>query len=135
MAIAGHSGSCTIGGTAITEAKSWTLNVSQDVVDTTNFSSGGWKESAATLKGWSGSITVIYDGGDDTGQAALIAGVTSGDVVALVLNADASGSGTSETFSGNAIITSMPITNAVSGIIEVSFDYTGSGALSQAALA
>lgn len=134
MAITGHSGSCTVGASAITEAKAWSLDVSQDVADITNFSSAGWKESAATLKSWSGSITVLFDGGADTGQAALIAGATSGTSVALVLTTSAAGAGTSEKFSGSAIITSMPITNEVSGIIEVSFSFTGTGALTQAAI-
>ena len=134
MAIIGHSGSCTVGASTVTEAKSWSLDISQEVADVTSFNSSGWKESAATLKAWSGSITVIFDGGDDTGQAALIAGVTSGSSVALVLNTAATGAGTSEKFSGDAIITSMPITNDVNGIIEVSFSFTGTGALTQAAL-
>lgn len=134
MAIKGYSGSCTVGGSAVTEAKAWSLDVTQETVDTTNFGSAGWKESVPTLKAWSGSITVIYDGGDDTGQASLIAGVTSGSEVAVELVTSASGLGTSEKFSGNAIITSMPITNDVNGIIEVSFSFEGSGALTQAAI-
>lgn len=134
MAITGHGGSCTVGGTVVTEAKAWSLDVSQGTADITNFGSGGWVENAATLKSWSGSITVLFDGGADAGQANLIAGVTSGASVALVLLTTASGSGTSEKFTGNAIVTSMPITNEVSGIIEVTFAFTGTGALTQAAL-
>ena len=135
MAIKGYAGSCTVGGTEVTAAKAWSLDITQDTVDVTNFSSNGWKESQATLKGWSGSITVIFDGGDDAGQGNLIAGVTSGSSVALALLTDASGSGTSEKFSGNAIVTSMPVTNDVNGIIEVTFAFEGTGALTQAALA
>lgn len=134
MAITGHSGSCTVGASAVTEAKAWSLDVSQGTADITNFSSNGWAESAATIKSWSGSITVIFDGGADTGQAALITGVTSGASVALELVTGSIGSGSSEKFSGDAIITSMPITNEVNGIIEVSFSFTGTGALTQAAI-
>lgn len=134
MAIIGHSGSCTVGGSAVAEAKNWSLDISQGTTDVTNFGSGGWTESAATLKSWSGSITVIFDGGADAGQAALIAGVTSGNSVALELITSASGSGSSEKFSGSAIVTSMPVTNDVNGIIEVSFKFTGTGALTQAAI-
>ena len=135
MAIQGYSGSCTVGGTAVAEAKAWSLDVSQETVDTTNFGSSGWKESTPTLKSWSGSITVIFDGGADSGQANLIAGVTSGGTVALVLSTSAGGSGTSEKFSGDAVVTSMPVTNDVNGIIEVSFSFEGTGALTQAAIA
>ena len=135
MAIKGYSGSCTVGGTAVGEAKAWSLDVSQETVDTTNFGSAGWKESEATLKSWSGSITVLFDGGADAGQAALITGVTSGSSVAVVLSTAATGAGTSEKFSGDVLVTSMPITNDVNGIIEVSFSFEGTGALTQSALA
>ena len=135
MAIKGYSGSCEIGPNVITEAKIWSLSVSQDTADTTNFSSDGWKESTPTLKGWNGSITVLFDGGSDAGQADLIAGATSGTSVSLVLITDASGSGTAEKFAGNAIITAMPITNDVNGILEVTFTFEGTGALTASALA
>lgn len=135
MAIKGYNGSCTVGGNSVGSAKAWSLDVTQETVDTTNFGSSGWKESAPTLKSWSGSITVIFDGGDDAGQASLIAGVTSGTAVALELLTGATGSGTSEKFAGNAVVTSMPITNDVNGIIEVSFSFEGTGALTQSALA
>lgn len=134
MAIVGYSGSCTVDTDTVTQAKAWSLTITQDTTDTTNFSSAGWKESTATLKSWSGTITVIYDGGDDDGQANLITGITTGAAVALVLNTSASGAGTAETFSGNAIVTSMPITNDVNGIIEVAFAFEGTGALTPAAL-
>jgi len=135
MATIGYSGSCTVDSDVVTEAKAWSLDITQETVDTTNFGSNGWKESTPTLKAWSGSITVIYDGGDDDGQAGLIAGVTSGSSVALVLSTSASGAGTAEKFSGNAIVTSMPVTNDVNGIIEVSFSFEGTGALTSAAIA
>ena len=135
MAIKGYSGSCTVGGTAVAEAKAWSLDVSQETVDTTNFGSAGWKESTPTLKSWSGSITVLFDGGADAGQAGLIAGVTSGTTVALELNVSATGAGTSEKFSGSAVVTNMPISNDVNGIVEVSFSFEGTGALTQAATA
>ena len=135
MAIVGYSGSCTAGGGAVGKAKAWSLDISRETVDITDFSSSGWKESKSTLKSWSGTITVIFDGGADTGEAALITGLTGGDSIALVLSTSATGSGTAEKFSGNANVTSIPITNDVNGIIEVSFAFEGTGALTLAALA
>lgn len=133
-AIIGHSGSCTAGGSAVGVAKAWSVDITGETVDVTDFSSGGWKESVQTLKSWSGSITVIYDGGEDTGVAGLITGLTAGSTVALVLQTSATGTGTAEKFSGNALITSMPVTNDVNGIIEVSFSFEGTGALTLAAI-
>lgn len=134
-AIVGYSGSCTVGASSVGTAKAWSVDITGETVDTTNFASNGWKESVSTLKSWSGSITVNFDGGADSGEAAIIAGLTSGSSVALVLQTGATGSGTAEKFSGSANVTSMPITNDVNGIIEVSFSFEGTGALTLAAIA
>jgi len=133
--IVGHSGSCTAGGTAVGTARAWTMNLTSDTVDTTTFADGGWKANTQTLKGWAGNITVVFDGGADTGEAALIASITSGATVALELLTSASGSGTAEKYSGSANVVGLPITNEYSGVIIVSFDYPGTGALTVAALA
>ena len=127
--IIGHSGSCTAATNSVGTAKAWSLDLTGETVDTTNFASAGWKESVATLKAWSGTITVIFDGGADTGEASLITGITTGASVALILDTSATGAGTAEKFSGDALITSMPITNDVNGIIEVSFSFEGTAAL------
>lgn len=132
--IVGYSGSCKVGASAIATAKIWSLDISRETVDATTFTSAGWKESVATLKSWSGTITVLYDGGADAGVAALITGLTAGTSVALELLTSAAGAGTSEKFSGNALVTSMPITNDVNGIIEVAFAFEGTGALTLAAI-
>jgi hypothetical protein len=133
-AIIGHSGSCTVDAGAVGTAKIWSLDVTGDTADVTTFASAGWKENAQTLKGWSGTITVIFDGGADTGEASLITGLTSGTAVALVLSTSAAGAGTAEKFSGDAVVTSMPITNDVNGVIEVAFAFVGTGALTPAAI-
>jgi len=132
--IVGYSGSCTAGGSVVGTAKAWSIDLTNETVDTTNFASSGWKESVTTLKSWSGTITVNFDGGADAGEALIIAGLVAGTEVALVLNTSATGAGTAEKFSGNANITSLPITNDVNGIVEVSFAFEGTGALAIAAL-
>lgn len=133
--IVGYSGSCTAATNTVGTAKAWSLDLSRETVDTTNFASNGWKESVSTLQMWSGTITVNFDGGADSGEASLISGLTSGSSVALELITSATGAGTAEKFSGNANITSIPITNDVNGIIEVSFAFEGTGELTIAALA
>ncbi len=133
--IIGHSGSCTAGGTAVGTAKIWSVDIVGDTVDTTTFASGGWKENAQTLKSWSGSITVVFDGGADTGEASLITSLIDGASVELELLTSATGAGAAEKFTGDAIVSSMPITNDLNGIIEVSFSYVGTGALVPSAIA
>ena len=61
MAVKGYSGSCTADGTNVGTAKIWSLDITQETTDSTNFASNGWKESVATLKSWGGNITVVFD--------------------------------------------------------------------------
>lgn len=128
--IKGYDGAVYIGATptAVGQTKSWTLNLSKAIADVTTFDANGWTESASTLKSWSGNVNVLFDP-TEAGQALIIAGFDSGDVVALelVLN---DGKTTEEwTYSGNAIVTSQPVSSDTAALVEVSFDFTGTGAL------
>lgn len=134
MAIKGHSGSCTAGGSVVGTAKAWSVDISADTADTTKFSDGDWRTSESLLKQWSGSITVIFDAGGDAGEAKLIESLTAGSPVDLVLNTSATGTGAAEKYSGSANITSLPVSSEVGSIIEVSFSFQGSGELALAAL-
>jgi len=129
MAIKGHEGSVTVAGnaSAMGNAKAWSLDITQETADITDFGSSGWKESTATLKSWSGSITAIFDGsGADEGD--LIAALTGGTTATVDLQV---GDGTTgnDKFSGTTNITSMSITNDVNGIVEASFNFEGTGTL------
>lgn len=127
MAIKGYSGSVTVETGAMGNAKSWSLDISQETVDTTNFGSSGWKESTATLNGWSGSITAIFDA-SGTAEGALQTGLTAGSSVALDLQMGG-GTGSYDKYSGSAIITGQSVTNDVNGIVEVTFNFEGTGAV------
>ena len=130
MSIKGYGGSVTVGASTVGTAKIWTLDMSASETDSTTFADGGWSSTCAGLKSWSGSITVMWDAGSDAGEDALIQAFVAGTEVALVLDTEAStGTGTSEIFSGNVVITSMPITNDVSSCVEVTFGFSGRGAL------
>jgi|SaaInlLV_10m_DNA_3_1039740.scaffolds.fasta_scaffold00252_36 hypothetical protein len=127
MAITGHSGSVTVASGAMGNAKSWSLDISQETAETTDFGSNGWKESTATLKSWSGSIVCIFDA-SGTAEGALQTGLTGGSTVALELMLGA-GTGSYDKYSGNATITSQAASSDVSGIVEVTFNFEGTGAL------
>jgi len=127
MAITGHSGSVTVASGAMGNAKAWSLDVTQETVDTTDFDSSGWKESTATLNSWSGSITAIFDA-SGTAEGALQTGLTGGSSVTLSLQLGG-GTGSYDVYSGSAIITGQSITNDVNGIVEATFSFEGTGAL------
>ena len=84
MAIIGHTGSVTVASGAMGNAKAWSLDISQETADITDFGSSGWKESAATLNAWSGSITAIFYA-SGTAEGALQTGLTACSSVALDL--------------------------------------------------
>jgi len=127
MAIIGHEGSVTVASGSMGNAKAWSLDVTQETVDITDFDSSGWKESTATLNSWSGSITAIFDA-SGTAEGALQTGLTGGSSVALELQLGG-GAGSYDVYSGNAIITGQSITNDVNGIVEATFSFEGTGAL------
>ena len=127
MAIQGYNGSVTVASGAMGNAKAWSLDINQDTTDTTDLSSSGWKTSTTTLKGWTGSITAIFDA-SGTAEGALQTGLTGGSTVALDLQLG-DGTGTLDKYSGSANITSQSVTNDVNGIVEVTFNFEGTGAI------
>ena len=127
MAIKGYDGSVTVAAGAMGNAKAWSLDISQETVDTTDFGSAGWKESVSTLNSWSGSITAIFDA-SGTAEGALQTSLTAGSVVALALQMG-DGTGSYDVYTGNANITSQSVSNDVNGIVEVTFNFEGTGAL------
>ena len=127
MAIKGHEGSVTVASGAMGNAKAFSLDINQETVDTTDFGSSGWKESQATLKSWSGSITAIFDA-SGADEADLQTALTGGSAINLDLQLG-DGTGSYDKYSGSANITSQSVTNDVNGIVEVTFNFEGTGAL------
>ena len=130
MSIKGHNGTVTAGASLVGTAKIWSLDMTASETDSTVFSDGGWSAVCAGLKTWSGSITVMFDGGSDAGEDILIQSFIDGTEIALVLfTGDGSGTDTATEYSGNVVITSMPITVDVSACLELTFGFSGRGAL------
>lgn len=123
---AGKEGSVTFGGSSIGELKSWSLNADVEMLDDTAMGDD-WRTVKGGLGSWSGTATAHLDY-DDTAQAAaivdILASSPSGDSVALVFLA-ASG----KTFGGNALVSNVSMTADLGNVIEVSFTFTGNGAL------
>ena len=114
-AIAGKDGDIAIAGYTV-DLKEWTLDIESDIEDTSAFGDS-WKTNMGTLLGWSGSAS---------GFAAAADLSPTGTSVACTFE-DGSG-----TWTGNAIVGKVGLKAAVDGLIEVSFDLTGDGAISYA---
>lgn len=105
----GLSGTVT-GPTGATEVTQWDVTLNVDAQEATSFSSSGWKERIACLKGGSGTFRSIGD--------SSTVGAHSGS-----FKTNAAGL----TIGGNIIITKIDVETPVNGIVSFnhSFNFTG----------
>ncbi|SNX74845.1 hypothetical protein SAMN05878503_1276 [Cereibacter ovatus] len=123
--IHGKDGVVKIGTADFAHVQSWNLDVTADVAEA--YSMGEeWKDAGVGVKGWSGSLECYFDPADTTQG-----GLDVGDVVALNLypGGDATGA---RYFSGNAVVSGVPLSGAKDGWVSVTFNFTGKGALASA---
>lgn len=128
----GKEGIIKVGASPVTvaEVREWQLDTISETADTSSINSvqgnGGWKTHAATLLAWEGSISCWWDETDATGQQTIDAGST----IALKLYPEGTTTGATY-FSGNAIVGGVNRKAAMDGIVEVSFNFKGTGALTE----
>ncbi len=119
----GSAGTVKVGSNAIAELKSWTLDQSQDTVETTKLGDTV-KTYSATQSSSSGTMDCFWDESDSNGQVALAIGTTA------TLNLYPEGATSGDTFySGSAIITSVGVSQSHDGIVERSFGFQITGAV------
>ncbi|PIQ84658.1 MAG: hypothetical protein COV75_01075 [Candidatus Omnitrophica bacterium CG11_big_fil_rev_8_21_14_0_20_63_9] len=122
---AGSEGKVFVGSSQVAEVKSWSMEITSDTVDASIIGTE-WRKNQATIKSWSGSFDAFWDETDTTGQGALAVGGT------VTLNLYPEGDDTGATYwSGDAIITSISYSASFDGIVEATFSFTGTGALSE----
>lgn len=124
-AIAGYGGKVMVGANVVAEIEEWGLDIGAESLETTNFSSNGWKEFIAGLKEWSGSFSGNWDMSDLNGQKALQDALLGGTPVALYLYVN-----DTNYYSGTALIEGEAPKAAVGGKVEVEFNFKGTGSLS-----
>ncbi len=123
-AISGKAGSVVVGSDTLALIKNWSLDESNDLLETTNFGSSGTKEFIAGLYGASGSAEGLSDQ-SGTAQAALRTALTGGTSVSLKLYVDST-----HYYSGTAFLSGISTSAAVEDVVGVSFNFTFSGAVS-----
>lgn len=115
-----------LNGTAIAGQRDATLSMQGDKIDTTVKTNNGWKSALQGLKEWSISLECVnYYGENAAGQRALkqaFLDAVNVDVVAAV--------GDEEVFLGEASITGLDISGALTDVSMNSFTLEGAGALS-----
>jgi len=119
----GSEGTVKVGANAIAEIRSYTLEESADTLEDTTMGDTArtYKPSLTT---YTGSIDVLWDETDTTGQGALTIGSE------ITLNMYPEGSVSGDTYmTGAAIVTGRSITASYDGMVEMSISVQGNGAL------
>ena len=121
----GLNGVVKVGSDQIAQIREFSFD---EMAETSDSSVMGatYRDYLPGLKSWSGSLTCFLDLTDVDGQAAL----SSGAVVNLVFQPEGNSSGDVK-YSGTATITKRGVKANVDGVVEISFDFLGKGALTQ----
>ena len=119
----GSAGTVKVGANAIAELRSWSLDQSQDTVETTALGDTV-KTYSATQSSSSGTMDCFWDETDTNGQVACTIGAT------VTLNLYPEGATSGDTYyTGSAIITSVGVAQTHDGIVERSIGFQISGAV------
>lgn len=128
----GNEGLVTIGtGTAnvLAELRSWSLDVTQEMVDDTVMGDS-WRSNKPILRGWSGSFACLWDETDTNGQMAIRLSGTALTTATVTFRPEGTGTGAT-TYSGVVTITGQNMTAAYDGLVEATYTFTGNGTLTQ----
>ena len=119
----GSEGTVKVGSNAIAEIRSFSLDEQADTLDDTSMGDTA-RTFKSSLTSFSGSVDVLWDETDSSGQGALTIGAE------VTLNLYPEGDSAGDTYlSGTAIVTGRSISSSHDGLVEMSISVQGSGAL------
>jgi len=121
----GSEGTVKSGANAIAEIRSYTITETADTLEDTTMGDAS-RTYLASLKTFTGSIECFWDETDSTGQLTLTPGST------VTINVYPEGSTSGDTYyTGSVIVTEKSVTASYDGMVEASFSFQGTGALSE----
>jgi len=103
-------------GASVTGIKSWTLDYTVDMLETTDFADAGVKTFLPGPSGWSGSFEGLKDG----------VPIAIGTLVTLTLKETQTAT---QKWTGSAYISGVHPKTSADGLVEYSYDFQGTGAL------
>jgi hypothetical protein len=118
----GKEGVVTVGGVAVGELTSFTLETTGDVVEDTALSDGT-KSFVTGRTSFSGTLEMHFDE-TDSPQETLLAGAS----ISFVLLPEGNTAGDAS-YTGTGLVTGMSINNSMDAIISRSVTFQGTGAL------
>lgn len=125
----GSEGTVKVGSDAIAEIRSFSIEESADTLEDTSMGDAA-RTYKPSLTNYTGSVDVLWDETDSTGQGAL----TIGAEVTLNLYPEGDTSGDTY-YTGSAIVTGRTINSSFDGLVEMSISVQGNGALSETTVA
>ena len=121
----GSEGTVKSGANAIAEIRSYTITETADVLEDTTMGDSS-RTYLSSLKTFTGSIDCFWDETDTNGQLTLDPGSP------VTINIYPEGSTSGDTYyTGSVLITEKSITASFDGMVEASFSFQGTGALSE----
>jgi hypothetical protein len=121
----GSEGTVKVGSNAIAEIRSFSIEESADTLEDTTMGDTA-RTYKPSLTNFTGTIDVLWDETDTTGQGALTIGAS------VTLNLYPEGDTSGDTYlTGSAIVTGRTINSSFDGLVEMSISVQGSGALTQ----
>ena len=122
----GSEGVVKILTNTVAEVRDWSLEETAETIDSTQLSDSAKTFEVGTTS-WSGSVNAFWDETDTSGQGAMTAGAS------VTLNLYPEGATSGDTYgSGDAIISSISKSGGIDGLVEASFSFQGTGALTWA---
>lgn len=127
----GNEGVVKIGANTVAEVRSFSISMSADTTEDTVIGDT-WKTHQVTQSSWTAEVTAFWDEADTTGQGAL----TPGASVTLNLYPEGATGGTTETYyTGTALVTGVGTSQTHNGMVEATYSFQGTGALTKSTLA
>tara|TARA_R110000824_G_scaffold399471_1_gene604963 strand:+ start:97 stop:486 length:390 start_codon:yes stop_codon:yes gene_type:complete len=127
--MANHTGSegvVKIGANTVAEVRSYSIELTGDTIEDTAMGDAA-RTFKAGLTSWSGSVDCYHDETDSSGQMAMDPGSS------VTLNLYPEGDTSADTyFTGTVFITSRSVSASLDGMVEASYGFQGTGALSEA---
>ena len=128
----GRNATVKYGTYTIAELASWSLDLSNDEIDTSAFGST-WKKSDVGMRGWSLSVSGHWDPTDSTGQSMIEAAWAAGSLINTIkMYVDSTSywipDVTTDSDAGGRV-TSYAVNQAHDAVAGISFTLSGSGSI------
>jgi hypothetical protein len=120
----GQLGAILLGANTVGEIRAFEITQTSETLDDTVMGDT-WRTNKSTFKTWSGSMDVLFDDDETTGQNTLVVGA---EIASVKFYPAQNASGAAE-LTGAIRITERTIKTSYDGLVEMTVQFVGNGAL------